>query len=49
MKIGKVEKLVPNLMDKNMFLVHIKNLLQALKPGLWFEKVHRVIIFKQIY
>ena len=33
MKIGKVEKLVPNLNDKRKYVVHIKALHQALKPG----------------
>ena len=43
MKTGKVEKLVPNLKDKKGYEVHIKTLNQALKHGLKFKKVHRVI------
>ena len=47
MKIGRVEKLVPNLKDKNRYVVHIKALDQALKHGLKLKKVHRVIEFQQ--
>ena len=46
MKIGKVEKLVPNLNDKKGYVVHIKTLNRALKHGLKFKKVHRVIEFQ---
>ena len=49
MKIGKVKKLVPNLQDKKTYVVHIKNLDQALKHGLTLKKVHRVIRFEQSY
>ena len=45
MKIGRVEKLVPNFTDKNGYVVHIKALNQALKHGLNLNKVHRVIEF----
>ena len=47
MKIGKVEKLVPNLKDKKGYVVHIRALNQALKHGLKLKKVHRIIEFKQ--
>ena len=47
MKIGREEKLVPNLKDKKGYVVHIKALDQALKHGLKFKKVHRVIEFQQ--
>ena len=47
MKIGKVEKLVPNLFNKKKYVVHIKKLNQALKHGLILKKVHRVIKFEQ--
>ena len=46
MKIGKVEKLVPNLKDKRRYVLHIKTLNQALKHGLKLKKVHRVIEFQ---
>ena len=47
MKIGRDEKLVPNLKDKKGYLVHIKALDQPLKHGLKLKKVHRVIEFQQ--
>ena len=47
MKIGRVEKLVPNLKDKKGYVVHIKALEQALKHGLKLKKLHRVIEFQQ--
>ena len=47
MKIGKVEKLVPNLKDKKGYVVHIKTLNQALTHGLKLKKVLRVIEFRQ--
>ena len=47
MKIGKVEKLVPNLADKHKYVVHIRALDQTLKHGLVLKKVHRAIEFEQ--
>ena len=47
MKIGREVKLVTNLKDKKRYVVHIKALDQALKYGLKFKKVHRVIDFQQ--
>ena len=47
MEINRVEKLVPNLNDKEKYVVHINVLNQALKHGLILEKVHRVIKFNQ--
>ena len=47
MKIGREEKLVPNLKDKKGYVVHIKALDQALKHGLKLKKLHRVIEFRQ--
>ena len=46
-KIGREEKLVPNLKHKKRYVVHIKALDQALKHGLKLKKVHRVIKFQQ--
>ena len=43
MKIEKVEKLVANLHDKTEYVIHIRNLKQALNHGLVLKKVHRVI------
>ena len=47
MKIEKVEKLVANLHDKNEYVIHIRNLKQALNNVLLFKKLHRVIKFNQ--
>ena len=47
MKIEKVEKLVANLHDKNEYVIHIRNLKQALNNVLVFKKLHRVIKFNQ--
>ena len=47
MKIGRVERLVPNLKDRKRHVIHIKELDQALKHGLKLEEVHRVIEFQQ--
>ena len=40
-KIKKVEKLVTNLYDKNEYVIHIRNLKQALNHGLILKKIHR--------
>ena len=45
MKIEKVEKLVTNLHDKAEYVIHIRNLKQALSHGLILKKVNRVIKF----
>ena len=45
MKIGKVEKFVANLHDKTEYVIHIRNLKQALKHRLPLKKVHRVTKF----
>ena len=47
MKIEKIEKLVPNLRDKTEYVIHIRNLKQALNHGLVLKKVHKVIKFNQ--
>ena len=47
MELGKVEKDVTNLHDKNEYVVHIINLKQALNHGLILKKVQRVIKFNQ--
>ena len=44
-KIGREEKLVPNLKDKKRYVVHIKKLNLELKHGLKLKKVDRVIEF----
>ena len=47
MKIEKVEKLVPDLYDKTVYTIYIKNLKPALKHGRVLKKVHRVIKLNQ--
>ena len=47
MKIEKVKKFVANLQDKTKYVIHIRNLKQALNHGLVLKKVHRVIKFNQ--
>ena len=47
MKIGKCKKLACNLYGKKDYVVHIRQLKQALSHGLIFKKVHRVIQFYQ--
>ena len=49
MKIAKVEKLVPNVRDKNTCVVNIKNLNDRLKDSLKLKKLHWVIRFEQGY
>ena len=45
MKIEKVKKLVANLHDKTEYVLHMRNLKQALNHELVLKKVHRVIKF----
>ena len=47
MKIEEVEKLLANLHDKTEYVIHIRNLKQALNHGLVLKKVRRVIKFNQ--
>ena len=47
MKIEKNEKHGANLHDKTEYVIHIRNLKQALDHGLVFKTVHRVIKFNQ--
>ena len=42
MKIEKVEKLVVNLHDKTEYVIHIKNVKQALNHELVSKKIDRV-------
>ena len=46
-KIGKVEKRVTSIEDKEKYVIHISALKQALHHGLILKKVPRVIEFKQ--
>ena len=47
MKIGKVEQFVANLQDKAKYVIHIRNLKQALNYGLFSKKVYRLIKINQ--
>ena len=47
MTIGKVEKLIPNLMDKEKYVLHYRNLQLYLSLGLKLKKVHRALEFAQ--
>ena len=42
-----VKELVAYIHDKIEYVIHIRNLEQALNHGLVFEKVHKVIKFNQ--
>ena len=43
LKIEKVDKLVVNLHDKTEYVIHIKNLKQALNHEVVLTKIHRMI------
>ena len=47
MTIEKVKKLVSNLHDKIEYVMHIKNLKEALNNGLVLKKVDKLIKFDQ--
>ena len=44
---GTVKTLVPNLMNKNNYVIHYRNLQQCLELGMKFKKIHRILKFKQ--
>ena len=44
---GRVHKLVPNLMTKDKYVLHYRNLQQYLSIGMKLKKVHRVLEFTQ--
>ena len=46
-KVGKIEKLVCSIEDKEIYVIHINALKQALYHGLRLINVHRVIKFNQ--
>ena len=46
-KIETLEKLAANLHDKNKYVIHMINLIQALNYGLVLKKFQRVIKFNQ--
>ena len=46
-KIEQVEKLIANLNHKTEYVIHIRNLKQAINHKFLFKKVHKVIKFNQ--
>ena len=46
-KVGKVEKLICSIEDKEKYVIHIRTLKQALNCGLKLKKLHRIIQLKQ--
>ena len=49
MKIEKFGKPVANLYDQIEYVIHIRNLKQALHHGLVLKKVRRMIKFNQMF
>ena len=46
-KIGRVNKLVPNLGNKSKNVVHYRNLQLYLSLGMKLTEIHRILKFKQ--
>ena len=46
-KVGKAEKLICSIEDKEKYIILIRALKQALNDGLKLKKVYRIIQFKQ--
>ena len=46
-KIGLIKKLVPNVMSKNNYVIHYRNLQQCLEKAFKLKKVHIILKFKQ--
>ena len=46
-KVGEVEKLVPNLGEKTDYVLHYRNIQLYLSLGMKLTKIHKVLKFKQ--
>ena len=46
-RVGEVNKLVPNLRDKVKYIVHYRNLQLYLELGMKLIKIHKILKFKQ--
>ena len=46
-KVGNAEKLVPNLRDKEKYVLHCENLKQYESLGLKIKKIHKGIKFEE--
>ena len=46
-RVNKVDKLIPNLWDKNKYVIHCENLMQYLSLGLKLSKIHRGVKFME--
>ena len=44
---GTVKKLIPNLINKNNYVIHYRNLQQCLQLAIKLKKIHRILKFKQ--
>ena len=49
MKLGQVEKLPTSLHDRTEYVIHIRNLKQALNHGLNLKKIHSACLVKAIH
>ena len=47
MRVNRCNKLVCNLYHKNNYIIHIRNLKQALNRGLMLKNVYKIIQFNQ--
>ena len=45
--IGTVKELVSNLIIKNNYVIHYRNLQQCLELGIKLKKTHKILKFKQ--
>ncbi|XP_044573538.1 uncharacterized protein LOC123257706 [Drosophila ananassae] len=46
---GKIPKLLADLTDKEVYIIHLKQLQLCLQQGLKLKKVHRILSFSQSY